>query len=117
MTDETTDRIARIRRFNRFYTTRIGVLEEKLLRSPFSLTEARVIYELARLGTATATQLGGELRLDAGYLSRILRTFRPGYARMSADDWAFLVELMRAHDAVRRASRYVALVFEKPLAL
>jgi hypothetical protein len=44
----------------------------------------------------------------------ILRTFRPGYARMSAEDWTFLVELMRAHDAVRRASRYVALVFEKP---
>jgi DNA-binding MarR family transcriptional regulator/N-acetylglutamate synthase-like GNAT family acetyltransferase len=76
MTDETTDRIARIRRFNRFYTSRIGVLEEKLLRSPYSLTEARVIYELARQGTATATQLGGELRLDAGYLSRILRGFR-----------------------------------------
>jgi 2-polyprenyl-3-methyl-5-hydroxy-6-metoxy-1,4-benzoquinol methylase len=45
----------------------------------------------------------------------ILRTFRPGYARMSAADWEFLVELMRAHDAVRRASRYVALVLEKPL--
>ncbi len=45
----------------------------------------------------------------------ILRTFRPGYARMSAADWEFLVELMRAHDAVRRASRYVALVWEKPL--
>jgi MPBQ/MSBQ methyltransferase len=46
----------------------------------------------------------------------ILRTFRPGYGRMTAADWEFLVELMRAHDAVRRASRYVALVLEKPLA-
>ena len=46
----------------------------------------------------------------------ILRTFRPGYARMRAADWEFLVELMRAHDAVRRASRYVALVLEKPIA-
>jgi hypothetical protein len=45
----------------------------------------------------------------------ILRAFRPGYARMSAADWEFLVELMHAHDAVRRASRYVALVWEKPL--
>jgi DNA-binding MarR family transcriptional regulator/N-acetylglutamate synthase-like GNAT family acetyltransferase len=76
MADGIEDRVARIRRFNRFYTGRIGVLEERLLRSPFSLTEARVLYEIARLGTATATQLGGELRLDAGYLSRILRGFR-----------------------------------------
>jgi DNA-binding MarR family transcriptional regulator/GNAT superfamily N-acetyltransferase len=69
------DRIAAVRRFSRFYTRRIGALEEGLLNTPFSLTEARVMYELGQRATATATELGQELGLDAGYLSRILRGF------------------------------------------
>lgn len=68
-------RVEAMRRFNRFYTKQIGLLNEGLLRSPFSLTEARVIYELAHHEKTTATALGQELGLDAGYLSRILRGF------------------------------------------
>jgi DNA-binding MarR family transcriptional regulator/GNAT superfamily N-acetyltransferase len=70
------DWVQRIRRFNRFYTRHIGVLQESLLDSALSLTEVRVLYELAHRPESTATDLRGELGLDAGYLSRILRNFQ-----------------------------------------
>lgn len=72
---ESLQRIETVRRFNRFYTRQIGLLQEGLLQSPFSLTEARVIYELAHHEQTTATHIGQELGLNAGYLSRILRGF------------------------------------------
>jgi DNA-binding MarR family transcriptional regulator/GNAT superfamily N-acetyltransferase len=64
-----------LRAFNRFYTRRIGVLEEGLLSSPFPLTQARVLFELAQRGQAGANEIGEHLGLDAGYLSRIVRGF------------------------------------------
>jgi DNA-binding MarR family transcriptional regulator/GNAT superfamily N-acetyltransferase len=68
-------RIAAMRRFNRFYTQKLGVLSETFLNTPFSLTECRVLQALAHRDGVTATWLGRELDLDAGYLSRILRDF------------------------------------------
>ncbi len=69
------EQISRVRAFNRDYTRRIGVLAEGLLDSPYSLTEVRVMYEIAHRSGVTAAELADELDLDRGYLSRLLKGF------------------------------------------
>lgn len=67
--------IAAFRRFNRFYTKQIGLLDRGLLKTPFPLIQARVLYELAQQDRTTASVLVGKLNIDPGYLSRILSSF------------------------------------------
>lgn len=69
-------RVASVRGFNRFYTKQIGLLRDGYLQSAFSLSQVRVLYELAQRQGLTATDLSKELELDSGYLSRILLGFR-----------------------------------------
>lgn len=89
--------IERIRRFNRFYTRRLGLLEQGLLQSSLSLSQARVLYELAHRESPTAKVIADILGLDPGYLSRMLRGFREqGLLRV-------------AHAAEDRRRRHLAL--------
>ena len=78
MTDKTTlvGRIEAVRRFNRFYTRKIGVLGEGLLSSAFSLAEARLLYELAHREETTVKELSRDLELEPGYLGHLLRGLR-----------------------------------------
>jgi DNA-binding MarR family transcriptional regulator/GNAT superfamily N-acetyltransferase len=72
---DSNDQISAVRAFNRFYTRKLGVLDQQLLKSPFSLSEARVLYELANRENVAAKEIGIELGLDPGYLSRIIQNF------------------------------------------
>ncbi|MCA1368643.1 MarR family transcriptional regulator [Bradyrhizobium sp. BRP14] len=78
--------VGEIRRFNRFYTRTIGLLDEKLTESAFTLTEARVLFELGHRDGPAASEIAAELRLDPAYLARILRKFAAdGLTRARAD--------------------------------
>jgi DNA-binding MarR family transcriptional regulator/GNAT superfamily N-acetyltransferase len=86
------DRVAAVRRFSRYYTNVLGLLQEGLLDTEFSLTEARVIFELAAAGKADAASLRRRLDIDPGYLSRLL-------ARLGSAD---LISRQRDPDDGRR---------------
>ena len=93
-------RIQAVRRFTRFYTRQLGMLREGLLDSDFSLTEARVLYELAQRRNCTAKQIGEDLGLDPGYLSRILARFARshliGRERSRSDGRQIVLHLTKA---------------------
>jgi DNA-binding MarR family transcriptional regulator/GNAT superfamily N-acetyltransferase len=92
--------ITQVRAFNRDYTRRIGVLSRGLLDSPYSLTQVRVMYEIVHRPGITAAELGADLGLDRGYLSRILRRFRRQ---------RLLARAIPARDARRRQLRLTPL--------
>lgn len=115
------DEIEKIRAFNRFYTNRIGVLDRAFMDTPYTLTEARVIYELAAHGTTSASRLTEELSLDPAYLSRLLKSFTDGglleTTRDPADGRGRLLQLTLrgrgvATDLAQRSRQRIAALLE-----
>lgn len=110
---QSSDAIEAVRRFSRFYTSRMGLLGPNPYGSQFSLTEVRVLYELAHRDGLAARDLARDLKIDAGYISRILERFRRQglVRRMSspADGRASLLALTakgrKAVAPMERASR------------
>src|SRR5215813_13423250 len=101
--DTLQERITAVRRFDRFFTRQVGALREGLLHSPYSLTEARILFELAQQESLTASDLCRELGLDPGYLSRILASFEQRglieKVRSESDGRQRLLRLTPAGDA------------------
>jgi DNA-binding MarR family transcriptional regulator len=103
------DRVSAVRAFNRFYTNEIGVLREGLLGTPYSLTEARVLFELGQVDRVEVSVLRRELDVDRGYLSRILARLEAAglvtRTRSTVDGRGRAVRLSPAgHAAWRRAT-------------
>ncbi|WP_436638273.1 bifunctional helix-turn-helix transcriptional regulator/GNAT family N-acetyltransferase [Microbaculum sp. FT89] len=93
-----------VRRFTRFYTRQIGLLNDGLLKSPYSLAESRVLYEIANHDAVAASDLSRELGLDAGYLSRMLRGFEDkGLIARSPSKSDARRQLLRLTEAGREA--------------
>jgi DNA-binding MarR family transcriptional regulator/GNAT superfamily N-acetyltransferase len=97
MPGATKQEVERFRAFNRFHTGLVGALDEHLLDTPYTLTEARVLFELGRLAPLEVLELRGRIGIDAGYLSRILASFEQSglvlRRRSSADGRRVVVEL------------------------
>ncbi len=78
------DFIKKIRSFNRFYTNIIGLLEQRFLDRPYSLTEGRVLYEISQMDECTAKKIRENIVIDEGSLSRIIDKFiRQGLVKKS----------------------------------
>lgn len=80
MTQHTDEIISWMRDFNRYYTNVLGLLDQHILGSSYSLSEARVLHEIGRTQPCTAAALAGTLHIDAGYLSRMLKRFESARA-------------------------------------
>ena len=85
--------IADIRAFNRFYTRQLGLLNEHVARSDFSLAEGRVLYEISRLGHTTGVELVQRLGVDPAYVSRILQSLlRRGLLALTILTWTLSLD-------------------------
>lgn len=104
MTPQLIERADTVRRFNRFYTRQIGVLQEHLLQTEFSLTEMRILYELGHRADLTSADLCQALGLNAGYLSRIISGFEKkgliAKSRSATDARAQQLQITEAGKAV-----------------
>jgi DNA-binding MarR family transcriptional regulator/GNAT superfamily N-acetyltransferase len=116
------EHVSAVRAFNRFYTKELGLLGRGFMGTPYTLTEARIIWEIARRGSAEASEIRAELDLDAGYLSRILARFEDGgliiRERSEADRRRQLVRLTGSGRATfrtfdRRSSKELSQLLEE----
>jgi DNA-binding MarR family transcriptional regulator len=117
------DHIQHVREFSRFYTNVIGLLDQHLLDSPYSLPEARILYELGQRDTCTASDLMAELTMDRGYMSRIITRFMKrgliSRKRSAEDGRAYFLSLTpkgkKAFDSLDQASTEQVKILLKPM--